>query len=653
MKGRYKKMLMIGLDAALPDLIKKFSAEGAIPNITSLIERGATSRVTTVFPPLTAAAWSAIVTGAGPGTAGVPSLMVKLPGEELDEWHTSFDRRMVLAETLWESAARDGMKSVLVNWPVTWPKGGYENTTQIAAALNPPFRYFYMPIWDVAGSGFYSTEQHYCNQIPGRAVRIKPEPAEPWTGAPSMKLPALEFEIDVPPVYAKGHRYVVLVYGTGSEYDRVRISKTRAWNDAVADLAVSEISDWQTEMFVDHNDAKRTGRFRFQLIKLSKDATVCKLYTWAINTAESYTIPEELTVDLEKAVGPYLEVDDPWAYLDEWVEMDHYVEQCRIHSDWFGNATKYALETQEWDLAFTWVGTVDHMQHVLYAGIVPESMLYDPDKYDFCMDHIRIAYQQVDENIGKILSAVDLDETMVVLVSDHGFTHNDWNPYLKHFLVKAGLLHYDFDAETGQFSVDWSRSKCHPLEPSHAHIFINVKGRDPHGIVEPEDYESVQEEIKRALYGIKDPQTGESAMAAVLTKQEATTVGIYEGPGWDRIGDILFAFKPGYLANTFIYPSAVKYADGTERIIPNQEEHEPSILGRHFSGAHVTLPGIKEMEALIIMAGAGFQPFERDNPMDIVDIAPTLAHVLGMARPKDAEGSIVPDIVEHHGNDER
>ncbi len=652
MRDLYKKLLVLGLDAALPDLIKRFSNEGVLPNLTKLMQRGVFSRVRTVFPPLTAAAWSAIVTGAGPGSAGIPSLMVKLPGEELDDWHSSFDRRMLLAQTLWEVGAEQGLKTALINWPVTWPSGGYKNTIQVAAALNPPFRYFYMPLWDIASSSFYSTERHYCNQVPGRAVVISPKPADGWRDLPDSSHPPLEFEIEVPPTFAEGRRYVVLVVSSGEDgYDQVRIFKEKNDRNPVCTLAKHEMSDWQYEEFVDKDGQSRRGRFRFELIDLSPDASTCKLYTWPINTAESYTIPEELTAELEREVGPYLEVDDPWAYLDEWVELDHYMRQLDIHANWWGDATGYILANKEWDMAFSWIGTVDHIQHVFYAGIVPESNLYDPDKYEMCMDSIRTTYRRMDENLGKILDAVDLEETLVVAVSDHGFTHNDWNPYLKHFLAKAGLLEFDLDSETGEMKVDWSRSKCHPLEPSHAHIFINLKGRDPHGIVEPRDYERVQDEIKQALYDIKDPVTGQSAMAAVLTKQEAYSVGVFEGPGWDRIGDILFAFKPGYLANTFVYPAAVKYADGTERVIVNPEGHEPSILGRHFAGAHVTLPGIKEMEASVIISGKHGKATQRRLPLDICNIAPTVAHILGIPCPKDAEGGISPDVVSALGGE--
>ncbi|MCP5515081.1 MAG: alkaline phosphatase family protein [Spirochaetales bacterium] len=647
MGTQYKKLLVLGLDAALPDLLIKFSEEGSLPHIKKLMGQGIFSRVKTVFPPLTAAAWSAIVTGAGPGTAGIPSLMVKLPGEELDNWHTSFDRRMLLAQTLWEVAGDNGLKTALINWPVTWPIGAYKNCIQVAASLNPPFRYFYMPIWDIASSSFYSTEKHFCNQIPGRAVQIFPKPASDREKAAESKLQPLEFSIEVPPVYAKGLSYHVLIISkTGEGYDSVKIFKSKTDDKPIAELAVSEKSELQYEVFTDRDGHKRKGRFRFELIDLSSDGKTCKLFAWAINTAESYTSPPELTGELEKEVGPYLEVDDPWAYMDQWVELSHYMNQLQTHADWWGNATTYVLKNKQWDLAFSWVGTVDHVQHVLYGGIVPESKLFDPEKYNMCFDNIRLAYKQIDRNIGKILESVNLDETLVVAVSDHGFTHNDWNPYLKTFLAKAGLLSYNTDSETGRMEVNWKKTKCHPLEPSHAHIFINLKGRDPQGIVEIEDYEKVQEEIKKALYSIKDPVTGEQAMAAVLTKQEASTLGTFEGPGWDRIGDVLFAFKPGFLANTFIYPAAVKYADGTERMIPNPEEHEPSILGRHFSGAHVTLPGIKEMEAAIIISGKNLPSKKRKLTMDIIDIAPTIAWLLGIPCPKDSEGGICQDFMQ-------
>ena len=167
-----KKILFLGLDAAMPDLIKKFVAEGSMPNTAKLMERSVFSRLETVFPPLTAAAWTAIVSGAGSGPNGVPSMMVQPLGEDLDPWPTSFARHEVLCETMWDVGKRLGKKVALINWPVTFPMGAIseEDGCQLAGSLNPPFRYFFLPLWDVASSACFANQKLRCNQIPGRAV---------------------------------------------------------------------------------------------------------------------------------------------------------------------------------------------------------------------------------------------------------------------------------------------------------------------------------------------------------------------------------------------------------------------------------------------------------------------------------------------------
>ena len=621
-----------------------------MPNVKSLLDKGVFSRVQTIFPPLTAAGWSAIVTGAGAGTAGIPSLMVKLPGEELDHWHTSFDRGMLLAETLWEVGEKHGKKVALINWPVTFPLGAVERSgsIQVAASLNPPFRYFYMPLWDIASSAVFSTKRLACNQIPGRAVVVEPKPAQDWKNLPASPRPALSFEITVPPVYVPGYTMNVLMLAGENGYDRLLVCEEKDAARPVAELRVGMKSEWITKNFK-ATDRQRDGRFRFQLIELSPEGDCVKLYQSAINTAETYTVPVEYTAEIEKAAGPYLEVDDPWAYLDGWISMDDYIDQCEIHATWWGKATAYTLKNKEWDMAYAWVGTADHMKHIVYAGVVPQARVYDPANEDWCWACIRKSYEQIDVQIGHILESIDPENTIVALVSDHGFTHLDWNPYLKEWLKRAGLLDYVLDLshdDPSNLTINWKKTKCHPLEPCHAHLFINLKGRDPQGIVEPEDYAKVQQEIIRALYDITNPDTGESITALAITKEEALTLGIMPNQGFDRVGDVIYAWKPGYMCHPFIYRSAVKYRDGRERMIPNPELMEPAVMGGTFTGVHLCLPSEPDMHAVMILSGGGMPSYERQNVARIIDIAPTLAKILDLPVPKDAEGAVLYDILD-------
>ena len=62
-----------------------------------------------------------------------------------------------------------------------------------------------------------------------------------------------------------------------------------------------------------------------------------------------------------------MEVDDPWAYMDGWVDMDFYLDQLTAHNNWWEKATRFGLKKISWDMAFSWVGTIDHIQHVLYG----------------------------------------------------------------------------------------------------------------------------------------------------------------------------------------------------------------------------------------------------------------------------------------------
>ena len=640
------KLLVIGVDAALPDLIQVFAREGVIPNITSLLERGIFSRVVSTFPPLTATAWSAIVTGAAAGTSGIPSLMVHLPGEKLDKWYTSFDQRLLKAETLWEAGARLGKRTALINWPVTWPLQKLTNGIQIGASLNPPFRFFYMPLWDIASSSLFATEKYPCNQVPGRAVVVRPKQAEGWVNLPDSEKKPLEFKITVPPVYTSGTSYYVAIIATqGDDYDEILVGPSKNASDAVARLRVNQKSDWVTAVFKGEKKGRK-GRFYFYLAELGKNAQVLKLYVSAITGAETYTFPEELTEEIEAVAGPYMEVDDPWAYMDRWVDLEFYMNQLQTHVDWWAKTTSYVLERKKWHMTFSYVFTIDHLQHVVYGGIDPKSRHYDPEKKDMWLDYLRRAYIQVDKGVGNILRNVDLDDTLVLLVSDHGFSRLDWNPYLKKYLADKGLIFYKLNTDTGEMIIDWSKTKCFPLEPCHAHIFVNLKGRDPDGIVDPKDYRKVQEEIIDALMEMRDPETEERMVSVAIRKEEANTLGIFEGPGFDRIGDVLFALKPGYLANPFIYPTGVKYKDGTERVIPNPENAEPATMTRNFSGVHLSLPDIREMHAAMILSGPGVPQLSRKQPIRSIDISPTVAYILGIPVPKDAEGEVIRDVLK-------
>lgn len=109
-------------------------------------------------------------------------------------------------------------------------------------------------------------------------------------------------------------------------------------------------------------------------------------------------------------------------------------------------------------------------------------------------------------------------------------------------------MDYTVNPENGEMSINWEKTKCFPLEPCHAHLFINLKGRDPHGIVEPEEYEKVQQEVMDAMLAWRDPETGERVMELVLPRQLSSQLGVFERQGYERVGMDFFISQNKYTA---------------------------------------------------------------------------------------------------------
>ena len=122
----------------------------------------------------------------------------------------------------------------------------------------------------------YSDQLLNCNQIPGRAVRIQPQEAVGWENLPKTSRTPLEFEMLVPPTYIEGYKMYALIYASAEEgYDRILVSESKDASKACTDIGLGEYGPWIVKNFK-ANDYRRDGRFRFQILELSKD---CLLYT--------------------------------------------------------------------------------------------------------------------------------------------------------------------------------------------------------------------------------------------------------------------------------------------------------------------------------------------------------------------------------------
>lgn len=229
-----------------------------------------------------------------------------------------------------------------------------------------------------------------------------------------------------------------------------------------------------------------------------------------------------------------------------------------------------------------------------------------------CRDGLARTYASIDSMIGQLMTLAD-DETVFVVVSDHGGTPNQFPAIdIAQVLEETGFLVYKTGAnhKREKREIDWTRTRA--VNVGLVHIFINLKGREPDGIVDPKDYEQIQLEIIAALNTYQDKATRRYPFALALTRQDAEMLNLWG----DLVGDVVYALRP------------------------------------EFDGAHgKQLPavqfGIAGQHSTCIMAGAGIRKGEAlQRQVRAVDIAPTLCYLLGVPMPKQVEGGVIYKALE-------
>ena len=201
-------------------------------------------------------------------------------------------------------------------------------------------------------------------------------------------------------------------------------------------------------------------------------------------------------------------------------------------------------------------------------------------------------------------AGVDLSETKAY----------EWNiPKARELLEDAGYLVYDKPRGDPKRRIKWSKTRA--VCQRTCHIYLNVKGRDPQGIVKPgKEYEKVREEIIDLLYTYRDPKTRNRPVILALRREDARMLGHFT----ERSGDIVYALRDDYsgLAHGYQLPTA-ESGEGQQR-------------------------------ALLVMAGPGIKKnYALERTMNIIDIVPTVCHLVDdLPLPCDVDGAIVYQALE-------
>ena len=198
-----------------------------------------------------------------------------------------------------------------------------------------------------------------------------------------------------------------------------------------------------------------------------------------------------------------------------WLK-DSIYDMTRKHFD----VIRHYVEQAEWEyFEFVEIG-VDRIHHGFWKHHDPRHKQYQPGNPHESV--IRDYYRYVDRELGRVLELLD-EDTLVLVMSDHGARALDGGFCINEWLVQNGLLVLNERPSKvtpfGELDVDWGRTKVWSEGGYYGRVFLNVKSREPQGIVEPADYESVRDELQQKLEAVPD-DTGNLMGTRVFKPEE-------------------------------------------------------------------------------------------------------------------------------------
>ncbi len=629
-----KRAIIIGMDGASMELVKNMIDWGHTPNMAKLLQTGVYRPMIGVFPTLTPPGWTALSTGSWPGTHQVMDFNIRAVGERLDKTVWGINTGLCQSEYLWNLVERAGGKPILVKWEMSWPPTvktgiqvegtgpGVSNHHQIAG-----YHLFVAGKWAPRPIGGQRDPETLDPSALQKVRHIDPVTIESvdnkkWSDLPDSTEPVQEVELTIrplargredvmPSVYAeseasdafhqKGGRvpkpFYGLIYASGDKgYDRVRICKSRSGADSVADLGVGEWSEWWLDSFeIDGNTAE--GYVRMKLVTLTSTADAFELFVPQIWPRVGYTVPDTVATTIDTEIGSFLQnpARDALGQMDD----DTYFEVLDYHHQRLADVATYLAADNDWDVLMVESHAPDYASH-FFLSQADEISGAPLETIHRCREGLRRTYESVDRMIGRVVECAD-DDTVVLVCADHGGTPNQFRAVdIESVLEETGFIVKDANGE-----IDWTKTRA--VNVGLVHIFINLAGREPEGVVAPEDYEATQREIIAALHTYKDAKTGRHPFTLAVTRADAEMFNL-QG---ELVGDVVYALRP------------------------------------EFDGAHgKQLPsvsfGIGGQHSTFILSGAGVrQGVALERQVRVVDVAPTLCYLLGLPMPDRVEGGVV------------
>src|SRR5438309_1452248 len=546
-KAQIKRVVIVGFDGMDPELAERFMAEGRLPHFAQLREKGTFCPLRTTFPAISPVAWSTFQTGVNPGKHNIydflardlsnylpflSSAQIKEPKRRLRIGKYSLPlgkpeiKGLRRGTPFWHWLGKAGVFCSVIRVPVTFPPEKFPGVL-LSGMCVPDLKgtqgTFCLCSTRVQGDKFREGGVRIPIQRNGAKFHSYiPGPENPLGTGSELRLP---FEIH-----------------PDAKRNRARISV----DSENVTLNVGEYSEWIPVKFSAGLGFTAHGICRFYLKEISPELEV---YVTPVNIDPGrpdlpISHPVTYSMYLAKLFGPYATLglaEDTWALNEKVLDDEAFLAQCYGNHEDRERMLFDALEKTQQGLCACVFDTTDRVQHMFWRYLEDDHPAARDVPRDQRPTVIQDLYARMDALIGRVMEQID-DKSLLLVISDHGFKSfarcvnlNAWLHENGYLALKPGKT------ESGDWfeDVDWSRTRAYTMGLNG--LYLNVKGRERQGIVQPgSDAEALKQELRAKLDGLTDPSSGKPGITN-LFDCDAT----YAGPYVDNAPDLSVGYAAG------------------------------------------------------------------------------------------------------------
>lgn len=628
-----RRVVVLGLDGLDPTLTERWMAEGHLPNLTALSKAGSFTRLGTTYPAISPVAWSSFMTGVDPARHNIFDFLdrdvrtykPRLSSSDIrpasrtirvGEWLIPVGRptitNMRKSKAFWRILGEHGIPSNVLRVPLTFPPEKFAGAL-LSAMCVPDLR-------GTQGSFTYYTT----GEPPPSAPDAAPEQTGGERRHVKVEQGIIRASLAGPDSPLRAEAKALEIPFEISAIDAAKKTCVLTIGRKKFALREREYSPWIKLDFKAGFGVAVRGIARFYVTSMQPDF---KLYVTPINIdpgkpALPISWPRIYSIYLSKLLGDFATLglaEDTWALNEGVIDEQAFLQQALDHHAERELQFFNALEkSRDGAVVCVFDGT-DRLQHMFFRYLDskhPANRGRDTVKF---RDTILQMYQRADEMVGRVQRQLGPRDHFMV-ISDHGFQSFRRGINLNTWLHQNGLLHFEPGKSAGGdwfANVDWTRTKAYALGLSG--LFINQRGREAHGIVEPgAETEAVKKQIVDGLTGMHDPEANEASINAVFDPAQVHSTGPYGGNG----PDLIIGYNRGYRAS---WEGAVGRV--TEEVFIDNT--------KAWSGDHCIDPRL--------VPGVLFSNWRMsDEQPQIQDLAPTILAMFGVGKPDHMTGRVLP-----------